>query len=170
MEQGRLAMCHAFNLTYKNKLASILPYGLYTIPEIGMAGLTEDEARELGIKYEVGRAFFSENARGQIIGDMDGMIKLVFSAENQLIPFNQKVPGAKELPGNQQLIIQQQLLGVHIIGEIATELVQVGLSCMYYHGTIDYFIQSVFNFPTLSEIFKYAAYDGLGRSCSKESC
>jgi len=76
-------MCHAFNLTYKNKLASILPYGLYTIPEIGMAGLTEDEARELGINYEVGRAFFSENARGQIIGDMGG-VRTIHIIQQQL--------------------------------------------------------------------------------------
>jgi NAD(P) transhydrogenase len=126
-----------------------------------MAGLTEEEAKDMGIDYEVGRAFFSQNARGQIIGDLTGMIKLIFSASDQLIPVDRRVPGAKDLPGDQQLLIQQQLLGVHIIGEIAAELVQIGLSCMYYHGTIDYFIQSVFNFPTLSEAFKYAAYDGL---------
>lgn len=163
MEQGRLAMCHAFNLTYKKQLATILPYGIYTVPEISMAGLTEEEAGSLGIDYEVGRTFFSQNARGQIIGDQDGMIKLVFSASNQLVSADRKIPGAQPLPGNQQLLTQQQLLGVHVIGELAAELVQVGLGCMYYHGTIDYFIQSVFNFPTLSEAFKYAAYDGLGR-------
>jgi NAD(P) transhydrogenase len=167
MEQGRLAMCHAFNLTYKKKLASILPYGIYTVPEISMAGLTEEEVKELGIDYEVGRAFFSNNARGQIIGDNDGMIKLVFSASNQLLSVNRRVPGAQEL-GKQQLLVEQQLLGVHVIGELAAELVQVGLGCMYYHGTIDYFIQSVFNFPTLSEAFKYAAYDGLGRLARRQ--
>jgi len=163
MEQGRLAMCHAFHLTYKKRLASILPYGIYTVPEISMAGLTEEEAAKLGIDYEVGRTAFSQNARGQIIGDTDGMIKLVFSASNQLLSAHQRMPGAQELPGGQQLLVEQQLLGVHVIGELAAELVQVGLGCMYYHGTIDYFIQSVFNFPTLSEAFKYAAYDGLGR-------
>jgi NAD(P) transhydrogenase len=144
MEQGRLAMCHAFKLTYKKRLASFLPYGIYTVPEISMVGMTEEEAREKGIHYEVGRASYAQNARGQIIGDYDGMIKLVFRRADQ------------------------QLLGVHIIGECAAELVQVGLGCLYYHGTIDYFIQSVFNFPTLSEAFKYAAYDGLGRLAARQ--
>lgn len=168
MEQGRLAMCHALNLTYKKRLATILPYGLYTIPEISMAGMTEEEVKNMGIDYEVGRSFFSQNARGQIIGELDGMIKLIFSASNQLIPVDKRVPGAKDLQGDQQLLVQQQLLGVHIIGEMAAELIQIGLSCMYYHGTIDYFIQSVFNFPTLSEAFKYAAYDGMGRLSSRQ--
>lgn len=163
MEQGRLAMCHAFNLTYKRKLASIIPYGIYTVPEIGMAGLTEEEAKDLGIDYEVGKAFFSQNARGQIKGDNEGMIKLVFSASNQLLSSGKQLPGAQILTGSQQLIVEQQVLGIHIIGDLAAELIQIGLGCMYYHGTIDYFIQSVFNYPTLAESFKYAAYDGLGR-------
>ncbi|MBI4469183.1 MAG: Si-specific NAD(P)(+) transhydrogenase [Acidobacteria bacterium] len=143
MEQGRLAMCHAFNLSYKKKLASYLPYGIYTVPEISMVGLTEEEAKRNGVDYEVGLASFGRNPRGQIIGDSEGMVKLVFRAEDQ------------------------QLLGVHVIGELAAELVQVGLGCLYYHGTIDYFIQSVFNFPTLSESYKYAAYDGLGRLAAR---
>ena len=144
MEQGRLAMCHAFNLTYKKKLASFLPYGIYTVPEISMVGMTEEEAKQSGIDYEVGRSSFARNPRGQIIGDSEGMVKLVFRAADQ------------------------QLLGVHVIGELAAELVQVGLGCLYYHGTIDYFIQSVFNFPTLSESYKYAAYDGLGRLATRK--
>ena len=132
-------MCHAFGLTYKQKMASILPYGIYTVPEISMAGLTEEQARAAGVDYEIGRCTSGQNARGQIIGDLDGMVKLVFRAGDQV------------------------LLGVHVIGELAAELVHIGMGCLYYGGTIDFFIQSVFNFPTLSDAFKYAAYDGLGR-------
>jgi NAD(P) transhydrogenase len=139
MEQGRLAMIHAFDLRYKSKLAEHLPYGIYTIPEISMVGATEEELQEKKIDYEVGRAYFRDNARGQIIGDVDGMLKLVFSAQSQ------------------------QLLGVHIIGDRATELVHIGMLCLQLHSTIDDFIQAVFNYPTLSDLFKYAAYDGLGR-------
>jgi len=138
MEQARLAMCHAFRLTYKTQLAAILPYGIYTIPEISAAGASEDDLRHRGIPYEVGRAKFGNNARGMIIGDTEGLLKLVFDPHTQ------------------------RLLGVHIIGEDATELVHIGISCMYYQGTIDSFIQSAFNYPTLSEAYKYAAYDGLG--------
>ncbi len=145
MEQGRLAMCHAFGLNYKQKMAQHLPYGIYTVPEISMAGMTEEEAKEKGVDYEVGRHSYGQNARGQIIGDYEGMIKLVFRADNQ------------------------ELLGIHVIGELAAELVQVGLGCLFYKGTIDFFIQSVFNFPTLSEGYKYAAYDGLGRLARRKA-
>jgi NAD(P) transhydrogenase len=139
MEQGRLAVCHAFNLRYKTRLAPILPFGLYTIPEVSMAGKTEEQLREKGIAYAVGRASYGNNPRGQIIGDVEGLLKLIFDPE------------------------EGKLLGVHIIGENATELVQIGMMCMAFDGTIDCFIQSVFNFPSLSEAYKYAAYDGLGR-------
>jgi NAD(P) transhydrogenase len=138
MDQGRIAMCHAFSLAYKSCLSQQLPYGIYTIPEISMVGLTEEQAKESGIEYGVGRASYAINPRGQIIGDTEGMVKLVFA------------------------MADGKLLGVHIIGENAAEIVHIGMISMYYGGTIDCFIQSVFNYPTLSDLYKYAAYDGLG--------
>jgi len=138
MEQGRVAMCHAFGFPYKQRIASQLPMGIYTIPEISAVGETEESCREKNIKYEVGRAKYANNARGQIIGDSSGILKLIFRAENK------------------------QLLGVQILGESATELIHLGMAVLEAGGTIDTFIELVFNFPTLSELYKYAAYDGLG--------
>jgi NAD(P) transhydrogenase len=139
MEQGRVAMCHAFDLAYKTRVSPLTPFGVYTIPEISMAGATEDQLSKAGVEFEVGRARHEHNARGQITGERDGLLKLVF-----------EVPSKK-------------LLGVHIIGEGATELIHIGQMVMTAGGSIDVFIDSVFNFPTLSELYKYAAYDGLGR-------
>ena len=139
MEQGRVAMVHAFNLKYKTQVAPMFPYGIYTVPEVSMVGMTEAEAREKGIDIEVGRASYRDNARGQIINDPDGMLKLVFEAPTR------------------------KLLGVHVIGERATELVHTGQAVLNLGGTIDYFIEVVFNYPTLGELYKYAAYDGLGK-------
>jgi NAD(P) transhydrogenase len=138
MEQARVAMCHAFQFTYKQHVASLLPYGIYTIPEVSCAGETEESCRERGIDHEVGRARYENNARGQITGDTNGLLKLVFARADQ------------------------KLLGVHCVGESATELVHLGLMVLTAGGGIDTFIQAVFNFPTLSEMYKYAAYDGLG--------
>ena len=137
MEQARVAVCHAFGLTYKTRVAGILPLAVYTIPEVAMAGETEETCREKGRPYCVGRAYYADNARGQIGGDLGGEIKLVFSPESQ------------------------QLLGIHVIGESASELIHIGMACMALEGTLDYFIQAVFNYPTLAEAYKYAAYDGL---------
>jgi NAD(P) transhydrogenase len=139
MEQGRVAMCHAFDLAYKTRVSPLTPFGVYTIPEISMAGATEDQLSKAGVEFEVGRARHEQNARGQITGERDGLLKLLF-----------EVPSKK-------------LLGVHIIGEGATELIHIGEMVMTAGGSIDVFIDSVFNFPTLSELYKYAAYDGLGR-------
>ncbi len=139
MEQGRVAVCHAFGFEYKTEVSSLLPYAVYTIPEVSKVGLSEEEARAAGRDVASGRGFYAANARGQIAGDTGGMVKLVFDR------------GSLEL------------LGVHIIGLGASELVHTGQAVMYYHGTIDYFIDNVFNFPTLSDVYKYAAYDGLGR-------
>jgi NAD(P) transhydrogenase len=138
-EQGRIAMCHAFGFAYKTELAATFPYGLYTIPEAAMIGLTEAQARAQGLDVEVGRAYYSDNARGQIINDPDGMTKLVFER------------GSKKL------------VGAHLLGERATDLIHVAQAVMAFGGTIDYFIGAVFNYPTLGELYKYAAYDGLGR-------
>ncbi len=145
MEQGRVAACHAFGIEYKQKVASQFPYGLYTIPEVSMIGETEESAKKKGLDYEVGRARYGDNARGQIVGDPDGLLKLVFDARDK------------------------KLLGVHIVGERATELVHIGQAVMHFSGRIDDFIDQVFNFPTLGELFKYAAYDGLGRLSRRAS-
>ncbi|HET7436641.1 MAG TPA: Si-specific NAD(P)(+) transhydrogenase [Thermoanaerobaculia bacterium] len=138
MEQARVAMVHAFDLKYKTRVASILPYAIYTIPELATVGLTEEQCREQGVEAAVGRAFYRNNARGQIIGDTKGLIKLVFDRSSL------------------------QLLGVHIVGENASELLHIGMMVMQFRGTINAFIDCVFNYPTLSEAYKYAAYDGLG--------
>lgn len=138
MEQARVAMVHAFDLKYKTAVAKNLPYGIYTIPELSTIGLTEEQCRERQINFDVGRAFYRSNARGQIIGDTKGLIKLIFDAGDF------------------------RLLGVHIVGENASELLHIGMMVMQFEGTINAFIESVFNFPTLGEAYKYAAYDGLG--------
>jgi NAD(P) transhydrogenase len=139
MEQARLAMVHAFDLKYKEHLAPILPYGIYTIPEASMAGETEETAAQKKIPYVVGRTSYKVNARGQIIGESDGFMKLIFRETDM------------------------KLIGVHVIGEQASELIHVGLSAMLMSATADLFIQTCFNYPTLSEMYKYATYDALGQ-------
>ena len=143
MEQARVAMVQAFNLKYKMRVAPILPYAIYTIPELATVGMTEEDCRKKGIDYGTGRASYRNNARGQIIGDTKGMIKLVFNRETL------------------------QLLGVHIVGESASDLLHIGMMAMQFGGTINAFIDCVFNFPTLGEAYKYAAYDGLGNLALK---
>jgi NAD(P) transhydrogenase len=138
MEQARVAMVHAFNLHYKESVSAILPMAVYTVPEIAMVGLSEEQCQEENIPYLVGRAEAENNARGLIIGD-NGMLKLIFSRDDK------------------------KLLGVHIICEIAAELVHIGAQVLSANGTIDAFINSVYNYPTLSDMYKYAAYDGLGQ-------
>jgi len=138
MEQGRVAVCHAFGFHYKQRLASMLPMGVYTIPEISAVGETEESCQEKGAEYEVGRARYANNARGLIAGDPAGLLKLIFRRGDH------------------------QLLGVHIIGENATELIHLGMMVLESGGAIDLFINFVFNYPTISEMYKYAAYDGLG--------
>ena len=138
MEQGRLATCHAFGVE-ANSVPELFPYGIYTIPEISMVGRTEQELTELGVPYEVGKANYKEIARGQIIGDSTGLLKLLFHQE------------------------QRSLLGVHIIGEGASELVHIGQAVLAFGGRIEYFVQTVFNYPTLAECYKTAAFDGINR-------
>lgn len=138
MEQARVAVCHAFRFEYKKRLASMLPIGVYTIPEISAVGETEESCKGKQIDYEVGRAHYANNARGQIIGDSSGMLKLIFRKSDR------------------------RLLGVQIIGESATELIHLGMMALESEMSLDVFIEFVFNYPTLSEMYKYAAYDGLG--------
>jgi NAD(P) transhydrogenase len=139
MEQARIAMVHAFDLKYKEHLAPILPYGIYTIPEVSMAGATEESLRHKGVDYIRGMASYGQNARGQIIADEEGFLKLLFRREDM------------------------RLLGVHVIGELASEIVHIGLVALLCGATADLFIQTCFNYPTLSELYKYATYDAMGR-------
>ncbi|HCB02454.1 MAG TPA: Si-specific NAD(P)(+) transhydrogenase [Anaerolineae bacterium] len=138
MEQGRLATCHAFGIQTKNT-PELFPYGIYTIPEISMVGKNEEELTEAGIPYEVGKAQYREIARGQIIGDQTGLLKIIFHLETH------------------------EILGVHIIGEGASELIHIGQAVMALKGTVEYFINTVFNYPTLAECYKTAAFDGINR-------
>jgi NAD(P) transhydrogenase len=138
MEQGRLAACHAFGVA-ANSVPSLFPYGIYTIPEISTVGRNEEELTHDGIPYEIGKAQYREIARGQIIGDQAGLLKLIFNLETR------------------------ELLGVHIIGEGASELIHIGQAVLAYKGTIDYFVNTVFNYPTLAECYKTAAFDGINR-------
>lgn len=143
MEQGRVAACHAFDIPFKKTMSPLQPFGIYSIPEISSVGPAEQDLKARGTPYEVGRARFENNARGQITGDPDGMVKILFDPDTR------------------------KLLGAHILGEHATELIHIPLFVMAFQGTIDTFIDAVFNFPTLAESFKYAAYDGLQRAAAK---
>jgi len=143
MEQARVAVCHAFGFGYKRQVSHLQPFGIYTIPEVSCIGFSEEDAKQKGLDYVVGRAFYRDNARGKIVGDKDGVIKLVVERTTK------------------------KLLGCHVIGERSTELVHVAQAVMLLGGTIDAFIEMVFNYPTLSEMFKYAAYDALGAIARK---
>ena len=138
MQQGRHAACHAFGHPDHTD-TGLLPYGIYAIPEISMVGRNEEELTKAEIPYGVGIAHYREIARGQLIGDQTGMLKLLFQRYTRA------------------------LLGVHIIGEGATELIHIGQAVMAYKGKIDYFIDTVFNYPTLAECYKVAALDGINR-------
>jgi NAD(P) transhydrogenase len=138
MQQGRHASCHAFGLGCETE-THLLPYGIYTIPEISMVGHNEEELTRDGVPYEIGTARYREIARGQIIGDTVGMLKLLFHSETR------------------------ELLGVHGIGEGATELIHIGQAVIAYRGKLDYFIDTVFNYPTLAECYKVAALAALNK-------
>ena len=139
MEQARVAVCRAFGFVYKQEVSDLLPFGVYTIPEVSCVGLSEQDAAARGIDTVVGRAMFRDNARGAIIGDRDGMTKLVFDRATR------------------------RLIGCHCVGERASELVHVGHAVMTLQGTVETFIEMVFNYPSLSETYKYAAYDALAK-------
>ena len=145
MEQGRIAMINAFELEFRRDLNALLPSGIYTIPECSMVGPTEQELLAQGVAYVVGKANYEANARGQIIGDTSGFLKLLFREEDM------------------------KLLGVHVIGEAATELVHIGLTALQLGAGADAFIQACYNYPTLSEMYKYATYDALGRRARKRA-
>jgi len=134
MEQGRLAACHAFGIPAHSH-PETFPFGIYAVPEISMVGATEQELKQQQIPYEVGSVRIRETARGQIMGIREGMLKMLFSLEDQ------------------------RLLGVHIIGIGATEVIHIGQAVIGLGGTLDYFVHSVFNYPTLAEAYKVAALD-----------
>lgn len=139
MEQARVAMCRAFDLRYKTGVSPVLPYGVWTVPEVASVGIGEDEAHARGIPVEVGRATFRTNPRAQIIGDTEGFAKLVFRTDDR------------------------SLIGASVMGEGACELIHVPAAVLHFGGTIDYFIDGVFDYPSIGDAFKYAAYDGLQR-------
>jgi NAD(P) transhydrogenase len=137
MEQARLAACVAFDIQLKEAAAPILPTGIYTIPEASMAGQTEESLKEKNIPYVVGRARYADNPRGQIIGDEVGLLKLIFRPEDM------------------------RLLGVHVVGEQATELVHIGLIAMLAGVGASVFNRACFNYPTLRDLYKLASYEAL---------
>src|SRR5438132_7955959 len=137
MEQARLAICVAFEFDYKDVVAPILPTGIYTIPEASMAGETEESLKRKGIGYVVGRARYADNPRGQIIGDESGLLKLIFRQDDM------------------------RLVGVHVVGEQATELVHLGLIAMLAGVGASVFNRVCFNYPTLGELYKLATYEAL---------
>jgi len=145
MEQARIAACHAFGFALKEDLAPLLPAGVYTIPEAAMVGDTEETLREQGVTYVVGRASYGHTPRGRIIGDETGFLKLLFRAGDM------------------------RLLGVHVLGELATEVVHIGLVAMLAGSTAHLFNRACFNHPTLGELYKYATYDAVLRSAGASS-
>jgi NAD(P) transhydrogenase len=138
MEQGRIAVGNAFGLDLQTDPANY-PYGIYTVPEISFVGKTEEQLTDEDVPYEVGVAYYREIARGQIRGDTTGRLKLIFHRETN------------------------DLLGVHIIGEGASELIHIGQAVLTLKGKVDYFVNTVFNYPTLAECYKAAAFNGLNK-------
>src|SRR6267378_4509283 len=137
MEQARMAMCVACEVDYKDVVAPILPTGIYTIPEASMAGETEQSLKSKGVAYVVGRARYMDNPRGQIVGDESGLFKLIFARDDM------------------------RLLGVHVVGEQATELVHIGLVAMMSGSGAELFNRTCFNYPTLGDLYKYATYEAI---------
>lgn len=138
MEQGRMAACHAFGAPM-HSVPEHFPFGIYTIPEISVVGRNEEQLTLAEVPYEVGKAHYRESARGQIIGDEAGMLKLLFHLETR------------------------KLLGVSIFGNYASELIHIGQAVLVHGGSIDYFVDAVYNYPTLAECYKTAAFDGVNR-------
>lgn len=139
MEQGRRAICHAFDCSGGDYNTALFPYGIYSVPEISMVGKTEEQLTAEGIPYESGIANYREIARGQLLGDELGMLKMLIHQDTH------------------------ELLGVHVIGTGATELIHIGQAVMALGGTAEFFVNNVFNFPTLAECYKTAAYNGLNK-------
>ncbi len=139
MEQGRHTACHAFGGSLLEFREDLYPFGIYAVPEMSVVGLTEEQLRVDQVPYESGVARFRETSRGQILGLREGLLKMLFHLETR------------------------QLLGVHIVGEGATELIHVGQAVLAHAGTLDYFVNTVFNYPTLAEAYKVAALDAFNK-------
>jgi NAD(P) transhydrogenase len=137
MEQARVAMCHAFDIALKPDLTPVLPMGIYTIPEASMVGATEEILKAQKVDYIVGRARYSDNVRGRIVGDESGFLKLLFRRQDM------------------------RLLGAHVVGEHATEIVHIGLIALLTESSADLFNRVCFNYPTLGDLYKYATYDAI---------
>jgi NAD(P) transhydrogenase len=138
MEQGRLAACHMFQMPAEST-PTLFPYGIYTIPEVSMVGETEETLTSKRVPYEVGIARYCEIAKSMMLGDEAGMLKVLFHRETR------------------------KLLGVHAIGQRATEIIHIGQAVLFYGGSVEYFRDTVFNYPTLAEAYKVAALDGLNK-------
>lgn len=145
MAQARQAVYHAIGVVPRCGISPILPNGIYTIPEVSMVGETEESLKKKNVEYIIGRASYLNNARGRIIGDSDGFLKLLFRKEDM------------------------KLLGAHVIGELATEVIHIGLMAMLTDSTTDIFMEACFNFPTLGGLYKSAAYDALTRASQTEN-
>jgi len=141
MEQGRLAACHMFGVAAES-YRDVLPFGIYSVPEISMVGWTEAQLTDEGIPYETGVAQYREIARGQLLGDEEGMLKMLIHQETR------------------------HILGVHAIGSGATELIHIGQAAIAFKATVDYFVNTVFNYPTLAECYKVAAHNGINKIMS----
>jgi NAD(P) transhydrogenase len=139
MEQARLAIVHAFDLKYKKSVGPVLPSGILTIPELSTAGKSEKDLEKENVPYVVGRAHYGANARGKIIGDTDGLLKLIFRRGDM------------------------KLLGVGVVGEGAADLVHIGVMALMAEATHEMFIEACFNYPTLGQLYKYATYDAMGQ-------
>ena len=145
IEQARVAVAHAFGSSLKSELATCLPSGIYTIPEASMAGQTEAALERDGVDYIAGRARYADLPRGEIIGDRSGFLKLLFRREDM------------------------RLLGVHIMGEQATELIHVGLMALLMEAGAELFNRACFNYPTLGDLYKYAAYDAIAQRAQEDA-
>lgn len=137
MEQARVAMCHAFHIAAKTDIAALLPTGIYTIPEVSMVGATQEALQQQRVDFIAGRARYADNPRGRIVGDDTGLLKLLFRRDDM------------------------RLLGIHVIGEQATEVAHLGLLALLTESGADLFNRACFNYPTLGELYKYATYDAL---------
>ncbi len=144
MEQGRIAARHAVGAEAQEP-PQFFPYGIYAVPEMSTCGMTEEEIQERGIPYECGVAFFRETSRGHIMGLQNGLLKMIFSLKTH------------------------RLLGVHIVGEGATELIHIGQAVLNLKGTVEYFVENTFNYPTLAEAYKIAGLDASNRMAMLES-
>ena len=138
MDQGRIAVSHMFQTEGHKELSRLFPYGIYTIPEVSMVGISEEEAKDRGLAIVTGKSHYANTTRGRILGLEEGFLKLVASKE------------------------QGEILGVHIIGQMATEIIHYGLTLVERKLHLEDITAEVFNYPTLHDLYKYAAYDALG--------